>query len=51
MRVSHQEKIKLAKEYIDKQIATMKTHGCAPQKLPRGEYQAMINQAAKAILK
>jgi len=49
--MSNQEKIQVAKEYIDKQIATMKTHGCAPTSLSDREYQAMIKQAAKSILR
>jgi hypothetical protein len=49
--MSDQEKMQVAKEYIDKQIATMKTHGCAPTTLSKQEYQSMIEQAAKAILR
>lgn len=49
--MSNQEKLQVAKEYIDKQIATMQSHGCAPKNLSQSEYQSMIKQAAKAILR
>jgi hypothetical protein len=49
--MSEQEKMQVAKEYIDKQIATMKTHGCAPSNLSDREYQSMIKQAAKSIIR
>lgn len=47
--MSKAQKLEVAKEYIDKQLATMKAHGSAPSKLSDGEYQSMIKQAAKAI--
>ena len=31
--MSDKEKIKVAKQYIDKQLASMKNHGCAPKGL------------------
>ena len=49
--MSEQEKIKVAKEYIDKQLQTMKNHGCAPKTLTDSQYQAMVSQVAKTILK
>ena len=47
--MSKQEKLKIAKEYIDKQIATMRGHGCALGDLSSREYEAMVSRAAKAI--
>ncbi len=49
--MSNQEKMQVAKEYIDKQIETMREHGCAPKSLSNTEYQSMIKQAAKSILR
>jgi hypothetical protein len=49
--MSTQEKFEVAKQYIDKQIATMREHGCAPTSLTEREYQAMVKQTAKTILR
>ena len=49
--MSEQQKLAVAKEYIDKQIATMKEHGCAPKFLSNTQYQSMVKEAAKAILR
>ena len=49
--MSEKEKIKIAKQYIDKQLDTMKAHGCSPNSLSSNQYQAMIKQVAKTILK
>jgi len=49
--MSNQEKIKTAKEYIDKQMETMRSHGVASKTLSETEYQSMIKQAAKTILR
>ncbi|MCU1313956.1 MAG: hypothetical protein JWM54_1713 [Acidobacteriaceae bacterium] len=49
--MSEKEKIQVAKEYIDKQLQTMKTHGCAPKSLSPGQYKSMITEVAKTILK
>jgi hypothetical protein len=49
--MSEKEKIQVAKEYVDKQLETMKSHGCAPKTLSQGQYKAMITEVAKTILK
>jgi len=49
--MSEKEKIQVAKEYIDKQLQTMKSHGCEPKTLTTTQYQAMVKQVAKTILK
>ena len=49
--MSDKEKIKVAKQYIDKQLASMKNHGCAPKALTSNQYQKMVAQVAKTILK
>lgn len=49
--MSEQQKIEAARKYIDKQLETMKTHGCAPKSLSHTQYQAMVTQVAKTILK
>ena len=49
--MSEQEKFQIAKQYIDKQLESMKGHGCAPKTLSASQYQAMVSQVAKTILK
>jgi hypothetical protein len=49
--MSQKEKIRIAKQYIDKQLESMKNHGCAPKALTSTQYQSMVSQVAKTILK
>jgi hypothetical protein len=47
--MSEAQKLEAAKQYIDKQIATMRTHGAAPKTITSSEYDSMVKQVAKAI--
>jgi hypothetical protein len=47
--MSEQEKFKVAKEYIDKQLETMKKHGSAPKQLSKQEYRTLIQQVAATV--
>lgn len=47
--MSEAQKLEAAKQYIDKQIATMRSHGSAPATITTTEYNAMVKQVAKAI--
>jgi len=47
--MSEAQKLEAAKEYIDKQLATMRAHGCAPKTIKSSEYDTMVKQVAKAI--
>jgi hypothetical protein len=49
--MSEAQKLEAAKQYIDKQIATMREHGSAPKKITTSEYDSMVKQVAKAITK
>ena len=49
--MSEAQKLEAAKEYIDKQIATMREHGSAPKTITTSEYNSMVKQVAKAIAK
>ncbi len=49
--MSEVEKMEAAKKYIDTQLATMEQHGCAPKKLSSSQYDSMVKQAAKAIVR
>jgi len=47
--MSEAQKLEAAKQYIDKQIATMRAHGSAPDKISNSEYDSMVKQVAKSI--
>lgn len=47
--MSNKEKFEAAKKYIDKQLETMKQHGCEPKTLSSSQYKEMVKEAAKAI--
>lgn len=49
--MSEKQKLEVAKKYIDKQIQIMKDNGCAPKTISSTQYQAMVAQVAKTILK
>ena len=48
--MSQQEKLQMAKAYIDQQLAAMTAHGAA-KKLSQHQYEAMVKQAAGTILR
>ena len=47
--MSEAQKLEAAKQYIDKQIATMREHGSAPKTITSSQYDLMVKQVAKAI--
>jgi len=47
--MSDEKKIKVAKEYVDKQLETMKKFGSAPKELSLSEYNALVKQIAAAV--
>ena len=38
-----------AKEYVDKQLETMRRHGSAPEDLSEEEYKSLVEEIAEAI--
>lgn len=44
--MSDEKKMEIAKEYVDKQIATMKQYGSAPSEISREEYKALVQEVA-----
>ena len=47
--MSNEQKLEVAKEYVDKQLETMKKYGSAPEKLSDQEYRSLIEDIADNI--
>ena len=47
--MSHEETIAVAKQYVDKQLATMKKYGSAPKEMSEEEYRALVDEVADTI--
>jgi DNA-binding TFAR19-related protein (PDSD5 family) len=46
--MSNEQKYEIAKEYVDKQLATMKEFGSAPKQISDAEYKALVEEVAEA---
>jgi hypothetical protein len=47
--MSEEQKLEMAKQYVDKQLQTMKDHGSAPQNISEQEYKALIHEVAQNL--
>ena len=47
--MSNEQKFEVAKQYVDKQLETMKKYGSAPEKLSEQEYKSLVEQVAENI--
>ncbi len=47
--MSEERKIEIAKQYVDKQLETMKRYGSEPKALSEQEYQAIVLQIAETV--
>lgn len=47
--MSNEDKFQIAKQYVDKQLETMKQYGAAPDDLSQQEYKALIEDVAENI--
>jgi len=47
--MSNEQKLEVAKQYVDKQLETMKKYGSAPEGMSKQEYQSLINEVAEKI--
>jgi len=47
--MSGEERFKIAKTYIDQQIAKMKKRGSVIKKISNQKYNALVKQAARAV--
>ncbi len=48
--MSNEKRYEIAKEYVDKQLDTMKKFGSAPDKLSKEEYKALIDEVAETVI-
>ena len=47
--MSNEEKIEAAKQYVDKQLETMKKYGSAPKELSENEYRALVEDVVETL--
>lgn len=47
--MSEEKKTQIAKEYVDRQLQTMKEHGSVKRELSKQEYDSLIKRAAEIV--
>ena len=47
--MSNEEKLEVAKQYVDKQLETMKKYGSAPTNLSDQEHRAIVEEVASML--
>ena len=47
--MSNEKRYEIAKEYVDKQLETMKQFGSAPREMSNEEYKALIDDVAETV--
>jgi hypothetical protein len=47
--MSAEDKLEVAKQYVDKQLETMKKYGSAPPEISPQEYRALVEEVVKTI--
>jgi hypothetical protein len=47
--MSNDEKLAIAKEYVDKQLEVMKSFNAAPKSISPSEYKSLIESVAETI--
>jgi hypothetical protein len=47
--MSEDQKIEVAKKYVDKQLETMRRYGSAPKDMSEEEYRGIVLQVAEAV--
>jgi hypothetical protein len=47
--MSEDKKKQIAKEYVDRQLQTMKEHGSVKRELSKQEYDALVKKAADIV--
>jgi hypothetical protein len=48
--VSNEQRYEIAKEYVDKQLETMRQFGSAPREMSNEEYKALIEDVAETVV-
>jgi hypothetical protein len=47
--MSNDKRFEIAKQYVDKQLETMKQYGSAPSELSEQEYKALVEDVAEKV--
>ena len=47
--MSNEQKMEVAKQYVDKQLETMKKYGSAPRDISDQEYRALVEDVAATM--
>jgi hypothetical protein len=47
--MSKEQKFEIAKEYVDKQLETMKQFNAAPKEMSQEEYRSLIEEVAQTV--
>jgi hypothetical protein len=47
--MSNEQRYELAKEYVDKQLETMRQFGSAPREISQEEYKSLIEEVADTV--
>lgn len=47
--MSEQQRMKIAKAYVDKQLKTMKRRGSAVKRISSHEYNTLVTRVARAV--
>lgn len=47
--MSSDQKLEVARQYVDKQLETMKKYGSAPEEMSEEEYRALVEEVAETL--
>ena len=47
--MSEKQRYEVAKEYVDKQLETMREFGSAPKEISQEEYRSLIEEVAQTV--
>jgi hypothetical protein len=47
--MSNEQTLEVAKQYVDKQLETMKKYGSAPRDISEQEYRALVDDVASTM--
>jgi len=47
--MSSEQTLEIARQYVDKQLQTMKKYGSAPKEISEEEYRALVEEVAETL--
>ena len=48
--MSNERKLEIAKQYVDKQLETMRRYGSAPKEMSSDQYNSLLQRVAKRVI-